>query len=136
MSTVKAGVVVRVDIADDIGLDPARYIASIHQDSEKQFHTFESQITDKERFKDSEAFNVRCMGCEGSFVFDGLSENQVSACLKKRKERIDIPGQHCTSDRRRVPRLSSGSASSFDISAARECHSRPCQPILLGLDAV
>jgi DNA polymerase alpha subunit A len=45
---------------------------------EKQFFTFESQISDKERFKDAEALSVRCMGCEGSFAFESILEDSVS----------------------------------------------------------
>ena len=53
----------------------------MQETGEKQFFSFESQISDKERFKDAVPLSVRCMGCEGSFAFDGLLENQVSTSV-------------------------------------------------------
>lgn len=60
------------------GLDPARYASSRGEVSEKQFFTFESQISDKERFRDADPFSVRCMSCEATFAFEGLLEDSVS----------------------------------------------------------
>lgn len=65
------------------GLDPARYAqTSVSTHEEKQFFTFESQISDKERFKDSETLVLRCSACEGSFGYEGLLENTVSRFLR------------------------------------------------------
>jgi hypothetical protein len=45
--------------------------------AEKQFFTFESQISDKERFREAEPLSLRCMSCEGTFAFDGIQDNSV-----------------------------------------------------------
>lgn len=61
------------------GLDPSRYATTTGGDvAEKQFFTFESQISDKERFKEADPLNLRCMSCESSFTFEGLVDNSVS----------------------------------------------------------
>lgn len=82
----------RYDGLTDQGLDPARYASTGGEVAEKQFFSFESQISDKERFKDAEPLSVRCMGCEGTFSFDGLLENSVSTVVKcvKYLERADM----------------------------------------------
>jgi DNA polymerase alpha subunit A len=61
-----------------IGLDPTRYAATTGQIGEKQFFTFESQISDKERFKDVDPLSVRCASCASAFTFEGLLEDTVS----------------------------------------------------------
>jgi DNA polymerase alpha subunit A len=67
--------------ADLPGLDPARYASNTGgQMAEKQFFTFESQISDKERFKDVDPLSLRCPSCQGSFAFEGLLEDTVSHC--------------------------------------------------------
>jgi DNA polymerase alpha subunit A len=66
-------------IADSSGLDPARYASNAGgQMAEKQFFTFESQISDKERFKDVDPLSLRCPSCQGAFAFEGLLEDTVS----------------------------------------------------------
>ncbi|WRT65216.1 uncharacterized protein IL334_002159 [Kwoniella shivajii] len=65
----------RARLAECLGLDPSRYASSGSGPSEeKQFFTFESQISDKERFKDTEPLQLRCVSCESSFTFQGLME--------------------------------------------------------------
>lgn len=64
--------------ADTLGLDPARYATNTGQAAEKQFFTFESQISDKERFKDVDPLSLRCPSCQGSFAFEGLLDDTVS----------------------------------------------------------
>ena len=64
--------------ADASGLDPARYATNTGQAAEKQFFTFESQISDKERFKDVDPLSLRCPSCQGSFAFEGLLDDTVS----------------------------------------------------------
>lgn len=64
--------------ADGPGLDPSRYATTSGEVAEKQFFTFESQISDKERFKDADQLSIRCPSCASSFVFDGLSDDSVS----------------------------------------------------------
>ena len=67
---------VRTDL---LGLDPARYASNTSgQMAEKQFFTFESQISDKERFKDVDTLSLRCPSCQGAFAFEGLLEDTVS----------------------------------------------------------
>jgi DNA polymerase alpha subunit A len=67
-----------VTTADTLGLDPARYTTNTGQAAEKQFFTFESQISDKERFKDVDPLSLRCPSCQGSFAFEGLLDDTVS----------------------------------------------------------
>jgi DNA polymerase alpha subunit A len=68
----------RSRLAECLGLDPKRYSASgSNEVAEKEFFTFESQISDKERFKDSEPLVIRCIACEGSFSFEGLTDDTV-----------------------------------------------------------
>lgn len=66
-------------ISNETGLDPARYASTTGQVGEKQFFTFESQISDKERFKDVDPLSIRCASCASAFTFEGLLENTVSA---------------------------------------------------------
>lgn len=70
-------------LAQCLGLDASRYTSTggNGEVAEKQFFTFESQISDKERFKDAEPLTVRCMACESSFSFEGLTEDSVSGHL-------------------------------------------------------
>ena len=69
----------RARLAECLGLDPSRYSTQTGGDvAEKQFFTFESQISDKERFKDADPLAVRCMSCESSFSFEGLINDSVS----------------------------------------------------------
>jgi DNA polymerase alpha subunit A len=60
------------------GLDPARYQSQAGEALEKQFFTFESQISDKERFKDADPLPLRCMACESTFKFEGILDDSVS----------------------------------------------------------
>lgn len=68
----------RARLAECLGLDPSRYSTQSGDVAEKEFFTFESQISDKDRFKDASPLVVRCAGCESSFNFDGLAEDSVS----------------------------------------------------------
>lgn len=69
----------RSRLAECLGLDPKRYATTgSNEVAEKEFFTFESHISDKERFKDSEPLVVRCMACTGSFSFEGLTDDSVS----------------------------------------------------------
>ncbi|RSH90080.1 DNA-directed DNA polymerase alpha catalytic subunit pol1 [Saitozyma podzolica] len=66
----------RARLAECLGLDPSRYSSShTGEAAERQFFTFESQISDKERFKEADPLSVRCMACESSFAFEGLLED-------------------------------------------------------------
>ena len=69
----------RARLAECLGLDAARYTAAAEA-GEKQFFTFESQVSDKERFKDAEPLALRCPFCETCFHYDGISEAQKTVC--------------------------------------------------------
>ncbi|WWC67483.1 uncharacterized protein I206_101391 [Kwoniella pini CBS 10737] len=69
----------RARLAECLGLDPSRYASSGPSVSdEKQFFTFESQISDKERFKDAEPLQLRCVSCESAFTFQGLMDESTN----------------------------------------------------------
>ena len=58
------------------GLDPARYhktaIVSTH---DKEFFTFQSQISDKERFRDCERLILHCRGCRSDLPMFSIAED-------------------------------------------------------------
>ncbi|WOO77500.1 DNA polymerase alpha catalytic subunit [Vanrija pseudolonga] len=62
----------RARLAECLGLDPSRYASSNNEVQERAFFTFESQITDKERFKEASPLTLRCASCEGTFTFEGV----------------------------------------------------------------
>ncbi|WWC58983.1 uncharacterized protein I303_101529 [Kwoniella dejecticola CBS 10117] len=69
----------RARLAECLGLDPSRYASSgPGVTDEKQFFTFESQISDKERFKDTEPLQLRCVACESTFTFQGLMDETTN----------------------------------------------------------
>jgi DNA polymerase alpha subunit A len=63
---------------DYAGLDPGRYrnITSSGQ-SERSFLSLDSQISDKERFKDADPFLVRCRHCHEQQTFGPIIEREV-----------------------------------------------------------
>ncbi|ORY24867.1 hypothetical protein BCR39DRAFT_312260 [Naematelia encephala] len=67
----------RARLAECLGLDPTRYASTSGggEVAEKQFYTFESQISDKERFRDADALRLRCMSCEAESSFEGLIDD-------------------------------------------------------------
>lgn len=65
----------RARLAECLGLDPARYTSSGGDIQERTFHRFESQIPDKERFKDASPLALRCPSCETTFSFEGLDSD-------------------------------------------------------------
>lgn len=70
----------RSRLAECLGLDASRYATTVAGDvASKEFFTFESQISDKERFKDAEPLTLRCIACEGTSTFEGLADDSVSA---------------------------------------------------------
>ena len=81
-------------VTDRAGLDPARYAANIGQVGEKQFFTFESQISDKERFKDVDPLTLRCPSCQGTFIFEGLLDDTVSLPLRYLTDSDDLGKRH------------------------------------------
>jgi hypothetical protein len=44
---------------------------------EREFKTLQSQVSDAQRFADTEPFRIRCRTCGAESVFDGVGENQV-----------------------------------------------------------
>jgi hypothetical protein len=81
---------------DTLGLDPARYATNTGQVGEKQFFTFESQISDKERFKDVDPLSLRCPSCQGSFAFEGLLDDTVSQATVPTLDLADSTGKCST----------------------------------------
>ncbi|EIW68554.1 hypothetical protein TREMEDRAFT_31892 [Tremella mesenterica DSM 1558] len=66
----------RARLAECLGLDPTRYATHTGGEvTEKQFFTFESQISDKERFKDASPLSLRCIGCHSVSNFEGLLDD-------------------------------------------------------------
>ncbi|WVN88828.1 uncharacterized protein L203_104042 [Cryptococcus depauperatus CBS 7841] len=64
----------RARLAECLGLDPSRYTsAGTVEAQEKEFFTFHSQITDKERFRDADLFELRCPECGEISSFVGLN---------------------------------------------------------------
>jgi len=82
--------------ADTLGLDPARYATNTGQAAEKQFFTFESQISDKERFKDVDPLSLRCPSCQGSFAFECLLDDTVSQATVQTLDLAESIGECCT----------------------------------------
>jgi len=51
-----------------LGLDPGRFRSGVTSETEdRPFGSLDSQIPDKDRFKDAEPFVARCRGCSGVF---------------------------------------------------------------------
>lgn len=60
------------------GLDPARYrTSSATSSDEPTFSSLDSQMSDSERFKDTDAFIVRCRSCRGELPFVSLHDRDV-----------------------------------------------------------
>ncbi|WVQ83810.1 hypothetical protein IAT38_005954 [Cryptococcus sp. DSM 104549] len=65
----------RARLAECLGLDPLRFAAPATSEAvEKEFTTFESQIPDKERFRDCKGLLLRCPSCSDSFTYAGPLE--------------------------------------------------------------
>ena len=63
------------------GLDPGRYRVSGGVEAGSALTTLDSQVSDAERFKNSEPFLVRCRGCQGQMSFSPIWEREVSCTL-------------------------------------------------------
>lgn len=56
-----------------IGLDPLRYATTgTAEAQEKEFFTFDSQISDTDRFRDADPLNLICPSCSEEAAFVGL----------------------------------------------------------------
>jgi DNA polymerase alpha subunit A len=86
----------RCRLAECLGLDPARFknIVATGQDSQREFHTLDSQIPDTERFAGTSPFEVRCRHCSEKFEFKGAQADTVSFgwLLNVIRKAIDIIG--------------------------------------------
>jgi len=68
----------RARLAECLGLDPARYKSAYNAETqEREFGTLDSLIPDKERFKESDPFVIRCRGCQGSFAFSRIGDTEM-----------------------------------------------------------
>lgn len=64
-----------------LGLDPNRYKnTAIGEPEQRHFCTFDSLMSDEERYKDATPFNIRCRSCEGTVEFAPVTDRTVS-CL-------------------------------------------------------
>ncbi|KIK93692.1 hypothetical protein PAXRUDRAFT_12489 [Paxillus rubicundulus Ve08.2h10] len=68
----------RARLAECLGLDPSRYRASGGTEAGSTFSTLDSQVSDAERFCNSEPFLVRCRGCQGQMSFSPIWERESS----------------------------------------------------------
>ncbi|KAG2011412.1 DNA polymerase alpha catalytic subunit [Coprinopsis cinerea AmutBmut pab1-1] len=66
----------RARLAECLGLDPNRYRTTTASD-EKFFMSLDSQMSDAERFKDADPFEVRCKSCQGKTKFPLLHDRTI-----------------------------------------------------------
>lgn len=80
----------RARLAECLGLDPKRFQTFTGgEQEERPFGSLESQVPDKERFKQCEPFYVRCRACKQSFAFGALGE--TAGANADEKVRIGYP---------------------------------------------
>ncbi|TIB11245.1 hypothetical protein E3P89_02421 [Wallemia ichthyophaga] len=66
----------RARLAECLGLDPARFqTQTMGASNDKEFHTLESQMSDKERFRHAERLVLRCVGCDEQNEFGSLLDD-------------------------------------------------------------
>lgn len=66
-----------------LGLDPNRYKNTVSGESEgRQFVTFDSLMSDEERYKDADPLLIRCRSCQGTVVFAPIVDRTVVFLLK------------------------------------------------------
>ena len=69
----------RARLAECLGLDPNRYrTAAAGESEERYFGTLDSLMSDAQRFKDADAFNVRCRSCQNVVPFAPVSDREVT----------------------------------------------------------
>ncbi|KAH6916400.1 DNA polymerase alpha catalytic subunit [Coprinopsis sp. MPI-PUGE-AT-0042] len=66
----------RARLAECLGLDPNRY-RTLTTSDEKLFLSLDSQMSDAERFRESEPFNVRCKSCQSVTDFKPLHDRST-----------------------------------------------------------
>ncbi|QRV74151.1 DNA polymerase family B [Ceratobasidium sp. AG-Ba] len=67
----------RSRLAECLGLDPARFQVSVASVDEDPYRTLDSQMPDKERFRDVAQFVVQCQKCQGSVLFSPVGSAEV-----------------------------------------------------------
>ncbi|KEP54793.1 DNA polymerase II [Rhizoctonia solani 123E] len=67
----------RARLAECLGLDPSRFQTSVAAVDSDPYRTLDSQIPDKERFREAAQFLIRCRKCEGSAVFSPVGTTEV-----------------------------------------------------------
>ncbi|KAG9309455.1 hypothetical protein JVU11DRAFT_10424 [Chiua virens] len=68
----------RARLAECLGLDSNRYKVSGGHEASFGLTTLDSQVSDAERFRNSELFLVRCRGCQGQMSFSPIWERDSS----------------------------------------------------------
>lgn len=72
----------RTRLAECLGLDPARFRTSTYTAIEEHaFSSLDSQMNDRDRFKDAELFLIRCRKCSASAQYRGLNEPEVGGVV-------------------------------------------------------
>ncbi|KAG9017950.1 DNA-directed DNA polymerase alpha catalytic subunit pol1 [Tulasnella sp. 427] len=70
----------RARIAECLGLDASKFQSvSVGGSQEREFVSFASLLSDKERFKDAEPFLLECPSCHGTFEFTNMRFGKVGS---------------------------------------------------------
>ena len=78
----------RSRLAEILGLDASRFrTQQAILENEREFHSFESQVSDAERFRLCEPLKIRCRICKEEQPFGGLMDN--------RNGMLKLSGIHC-----------------------------------------
>ncbi|QRW17152.1 DNA polymerase family B [Rhizoctonia solani] len=67
----------RARLAECLGLDPSRFQVSVGVIDDDPYRTLDSQIPDKERFREAAQFTVKCRKCQGSTVFPSVGSPEA-----------------------------------------------------------
>ena len=68
----------RARLAECLGLDPNRYrTVAAGESEERSFGTLDSLMSDSQRFKGADPFNVRCRSCQNTAPFVSVADRQV-----------------------------------------------------------
>ncbi|CAG8521750.1 12867_t:CDS:10, partial [Dentiscutata heterogama] len=73
-----------VKIAECLGLDKSKFVPTV---SNSTYNTYNSQITDEERFKHVDKLMIKCIHCRESYTFEGF--NSITGHL------LDETGFYC-----------------------------------------
>lgn len=86
----------RARLAECLGLDPQRYKVSTSASDELSISALETQMSDRERYKDCVAFFVRCRKCKATDVFARMTEQTVDPTGVPRDPMLHPDGAKCT----------------------------------------